>query len=71
MVCTAVARAWSRAVTSLALRHVCRAMASVSRTTMTCRPPSPAVKLLIQVWYCARLGAPPALAPPQSRLVIS
>ena len=33
--------------------------------------PSPRAKLDTQVWYWLRSGAPPALAPPQSRLVIS
>ena len=38
---------------------------------MTVRLPSPWAKLDTQVWYWLRSGAPPALAPPQSRLVIS
>src|ERR1700755_2616046 len=38
---------------------------------MTTWLPSPREKLVIQVWYWLRSGAPPALAPPQSRLVIS
>src|SRR5262245_34340201 len=71
MVCTAVEMAWSRALMSADERHVCRARASVSRITMTVCVPRPCEKLVIQPWYWFRSGAPPALAPPQSRLGIS
>jgi hypothetical protein len=37
----------------------------------TTRLPRPREKLLTHVWYWLRSGAPPELAPPQSRLVIS
>src|SRR5947207_284280 len=71
MVCTAWEIAWSRAAISELLRQLCRASASVSRAMMTVRPPSPCAKREIHCWYCVRSLAPPALAPPQSRLGIS
>ena len=67
-VCVAVRRALSRAVISLLLRHVWSAIESGSRTTRTVRLPRPAAMLVIHVWYWLRSAAPPALAPPQSRL---
>src|SRR5829696_8133255 len=71
MVCTAVLRAALRAASVCWLRQVCRAIESVSRMMTTTRLPRPREKLLTHVWYWLRSGAPPALAPPQSRLVIS
>src|SRR4030095_7299179 len=71
IVCTAVLRAALRAANVCWLRQVCRAIESVSRMMMTTWLPRPREKLLTHVWYWLRSGAPPALAPPQSRLVIS
>src|SRR5688572_6285823 len=71
MVCTAVLSAALRADNACWLRQVCRAIESVSRMMTTSRLPRPREKLLTHVWYWLRSGAPPALAPPQSRLVIS
>src|SRR3954447_9032072 len=71
MVRTAWDRALSRAVTSLADRQVCRASESVSRMMITVWLPRPREKFDTQVWYEPRSGAPPALAPPQSRFGIS
>src|SRR5690348_9429680 len=39
--------------------------------TMTVRLPRPWAKLETHCWYWVKSGAPPALAPPQSRLGIS
>src|SRR6185312_13150049 len=71
MVCTAVLSAAFRAANVCWLRQVCRAIEPVSRMMMASWLPRPREKLLTHVWYWLRSGAPPALAPPQSRLVIS
>src|SRR6478609_8181729 len=70
MVWTAVDSAWLRAVRSEPLRQVWRAIASVSKITTTVRLLRPRDRLVIHCWYVLRSGAPPALAPPQSRLVM-
>src|SRR3954468_4008001 len=52
-------------------RQVVRETESGSRMMIDCPLPSPAAKLRTQASYEARSGAPPAEAPPQSRLGIS